>query len=916
MFASNKLASAVRYAVLYGAAVSAVATANAIAADADGAQDVERIEVTGSRIKRTDLETASPVSVFSAQDLSDSGYVTVEDFIQDMPAINGAQMGSSVNNGSGGYATASLRGLGDSRTLILVDGHRFVSGDLNLIPISFIQRVEVVRDGASTTYGSDAIAGVINFITKKDFEGVEFTAQLDQTTKHDGEMQRFALTTGASSDKGHVVLNFEYSKRKPIMARDRGFSACPIAEDQGDKYCAGSGTTPAGHVVDSDGNGWIQRDGEFVPYEGSRDAYNYNQVSYLQTPQEVFSFNANADYELIDSGFSTVTTYTQLSYANRQSEQLMAAEGTFWGLTVPEDHPDNPFGEDVSVSRRLAETGGRRYTQDADTYNILTGLKGMFQNGWSWDVSYQYERFVDNTIEYGLGNPDRFDILVDPENCDSTELTECPGLWNPFPAGSLTQDMIDYATVTNSPVTTQEMRVFQANLSGDLMDFTLPAGSVNWAIGYENRTESYDEQIDGGASLGQIYNQPTEPTSGEYRVQEAYGEVEVPILADMFLANKLTVSAAARWSDYDYLDSSETTTKYGIEYMPVDGLLLRATKAEGFRAPSLTELYSSVVQNNPSYLDPCANWGDMREGTVLRNNCESDGIRSDYVADSNQATSAEGGNPDLKPEKSDSFTLGVVYTPDFAPGFNIAVDYYDIEIDDAIGSAGTQNIVDACYNSPNFSSSMCDLIGGPGVFGQAPLPGSQYRSSLGPIAGVSNSYENLSTFTTKGYDFDLSYTTTLGQGDLKVGLDGTYLAEYNYKPYEGQPLVKTAGKYAEDQNAAGRTAAFPRMRTNLHVGYTTDLYAINWTTHFMSRTRNINPGDAQNIHADDKADHIFYHDLQASVFLGQKYTVTLGARNLFDKEPPYMTGGNDFNTLNTSYDLAGRYVYARFVARF
>lgn len=928
MFASNKLASAVRSAVLYGAAASVAITANVFAADQDGANDVERIEVTGSRIKRTDLETSSPVSVFNAEDLLDSGYVTVEDFIQNMPAVNGAQMGSSVNNGSAGYASASLRGLGDTRTLILVDGHRFISGDLNLIPISFIKRIEVLRDGASTTYGSDAIAGVINFITKNDFEGVDFTAQLDETSKHDGQMQRFALTTGVSSDRGNVVVNFEYSKRKPILARDRGFSSCPIAEGGGEKFCSGSGTTsPANTSVPGKGNypkgSYIRRNnGDFVPFDGSIDAYNYNSVSYMQTPQEVFSFNANGTYDLVTDGFSTVTSYTQVSYANRQSEQLMAAEGTFWGLTVPKDNPYNPFGEDVTVSRRLAETGGRRYTQDADTYNILTGFRGMFDNGWSWDVSYQYQRFVDSTVEYGLGNPTRFDILVDPGRCGldadepggSTDTAACPDVWDPFSSGTLTQDMIDYATVPNSPVTTQEMRVLQVNLSGDLMNFELPAGPVNWAIGYENRTESYEEQLDGAAVLGQIYNQPSDSTFGEYRVQEAYGEVDVPILADLPLAHKLSVNAAVRWSDYDYLSSSETTTKYGLEYMPIDGLLLRATKAEGFRAPSLTELYSAIQQNNPSYSDPCQEWATSTTiSDVVKANCQNDGVAGDYVPTSNQATSAEGGNPDLKPETSDSFTAGIVYTPSFLPNFNIAIDYYDIEIDDAIGSTGSQNIIDACYNSPNFSSPMCSLIGGPSVFGQAPLAGSNYRSVLGPIAGISNQYANLSTFKTKGIDFDLSYTTPVAGGDLKLGLDGTYLEQYDYTPYAGQPVVKTAGKFAEDQNASGRQAAFPRWRTNFNVGYTTDMYAVNWVTHFMSRTLDISPDpDA----LDNKADHVFYHDVQASMFFGENYTFTLGARNLFDKEPPYMSAYGDDNTLNTSYDLAGRYMYARVNVRF
>ncbi|EKE68740.1 TonB-dependent receptor [Gallaecimonas xiamenensis 3-C-1] len=913
MYRNTKLANSVRWAMFAGAAAAAVTAVPSYAAD--GEEAVERIEVTGSRIKRTDIESASPVSVFTAEDISNSGYSTIEDFVQNIPAISGVQFGASINNGSSGYATASLRGLGDSRTLILVNGRRVVNNDLNLIPVSFLERVEVLRDGASTIYGSDAIAGVINFITKKDFDGVEFTAQTDRTSKGDGEIQRYALTMGANSEKGNAVINMEYTKRDTIWQRDRGFADCPLAEDDGVKYCTGSGTTTPANV-NLDGTGtfpkgaYVVIDGVPRPFDGATDAYNYAAVSYLVTPQEVFSFNATGNYEISDGGFSSVNAFTEVAYSNRQSEQLLAAEGTFWGQVVPEDHPDNPFGQDVVISRRLAETGGRRYTQDADAYKMLMGFEGYFQNGWSWDVSYNYQRFVDASVEYGLGNPERFNTLVNKDLCDADDA--CPGLWNPFAKDTLTPEMIAYATIPNSPVTRQEMRTFQANLSGDFGDFELPGGAIGWAVGYENRYESYEEQLDGAAVIGQIYNQPSDSTYGDFRVDEAFAEFELPILSGMPFAEKLTFSAAIRWTDYNYLDSSDTTTKFGIEYAPIDGLLLRATKAEGFRAPSITELFSAEIQNNPSYNDPCTNWGSSTNA-IIRANCAADGVDPDYVATSNQATSVSGGNADLKPEESDSFTAGIVYTPTFFEGFNMAIDYFDIEIDDAIGSPGPGNIINACYNSQDFSSPLCDLIQGPSYFGQAPLPGSKYRSVLGPVAGILDKSANLSTFTTKGYDFDFSYTTPVIGGDLNLSLEGTYLKEYNYLAFEGEEMIKAAGKVAEDQNASGRKGAFAKWRANVNIGYSTDNFSVFWTSRYMSATDSyVYDADA----LDNTADAIWYHDVQGTYYLGENYSVTLGVRNLFDEEPPYVSDYEDMNTINTSYDTAGRYMYARFTARF
>ena len=889
-----------------------------VAAQEAGANDVERIQVTGSRIKRTDTETASPITVFDSEAIENSGFTSMEKFIHNIPSMNGGYNGSNTNNGSVGYASANLRGLGSARTLILINGRRYASGDLNSIPMAYIERVEVLRDGASTIYGSDAIAGVINFITKKDFEGAEFSAQYDLTGEGDGETTKVSGVIGATSDKGNVTLALEYQNRNPIWQGDRDFSRYPLSESGGEIVRGGSSTIPYGNwsAADEDsqynsGNAGTSfvvdpNTGEIRPYDGQQDAYNFAPASYMVTPQDIFSINASANYELTRD----LSAFMEGGFTNRQSDQLMAAEGTFWGPTVAGDHPDNPIGEDLYIYRRLAETGGRSFTQDFSDYRMVFGLEGYLDNGWSWDISYNYARYVDSRVEYGRSNPERIGNLLDPTLCDADE--ECPGLWNPFQEGTFTQEFQDYATIPNSPVDRATTKQLMANLTGDTGSFGLPAGPISWAVGVEKRWEEYQNQPDGGAILGQIYSVAAEPTEGSYDVQEAYMEINAPLLAGMPGVERLDLSAAVRRSDYDFLDA-QTTTKFGLEYVPTTGTLVRATFAEGFRAPGIGDLYSPQVESNISYTDPCIDYGTGSQSQTVKDNCASEGLPGDFSLDNNQSSTLVGGNPDLKPETSESFTLGVVYQPEFIENFSVAVDYYDIEIEDGLGAPSTSAIISECYNSENFSASSCDLILGPEAVGRPGYSGSEFRDSQGYMAGILAGTANISTFTTSGFDFDVKWAADLGDGMFNLRVDGTVLDEYKYLAQEGAETLELAGKFGADTNFGGRVAAFPELRTNLTMGYQIGDFDWSWITRYQDGVTDIN------YDVDDLSSEVgsyVYHDVQMNYFFSETTTFTLGARNVFDKQPPYVTNNNDMNTLNSSYDTAGQYWYGRISMKF
>lgn len=930
MYRNNKLANSVRLALMFGAGATAFAgVASAQQQDEQAADRTERIQVTGSRIQRSDMESSSPVSVFSAEDLAESGHVTLEGFIHSIPAMSGGMNGRQTNNGSGGAAAASMRGLGSARTLILINGRRTATGDLNTIPMGFIERVEVLRDGASTIYGSDAIAGVINFITRRDFEGAEVIAQYDVTGEGDGENSSVSFTVGNSSNRGNAVLSIEYSERKAIGQGDRDFSAIPWGESNGELVFAGSGANSFGTWGPLDGDSnyfgttWVvdPSSGEVRPYSGATDSYNYAPPSYLVTPQKVFSINAAANYELTNN----ISAFLEGGFANRQSDQLMAADGTFWGATMTADHPDNPIGEDISVNRRLEETGGRNFQQDFMNYRMVAGLEGFLDNGWAWDVSYNYARYTDASLDLGRANPASYNRMLNPAECfaeDSSGNFVNPGcanvgLWNPLEANSLTPEQVAYGSIPNSPVYVGETKQFMANLTGDTGAFGFNAGTIGWAVGYEKRWNSYSATPDGAATIGEIYSVTADPTEGSYSVDEMFAEVNVPILAGLPGAERLDLSAAVRVSDYDFL-SSHTTAKFGLEYVPVEGLLIRGTFSDGFRAPSVSNLYGPQAESNIGYVDPCHQWG-TRSGVsqTVQDNCASEGLAPDVELTNLQSASVIGGNIDLEPEEAESYTVGFVWSPNFIENFSFALDYYNIEITDGIGGPNATAIVRECYSSVDFSSPMCDLIAGPthDIIGRPALPGSDYRAlAANPIvSGILATTQNIAQFETSGIDFDANWSTDLYGGRFNVRLDGTYLRSYDYQAQEGTEVLEMAGRFGSDPNFGGRVAAFSKWRSNLSLSYSYDNWDMLWITRYQAGVDDISYDEED---LSSEVGTFIYHDIQGSYHFDQGLSLTLGVRNLFDKQPPYVTNNQDMNTLNSSYDTAGQYLYARASYRF
>ena len=899
---------------------------------------VEEVVVTGSRIKRSDASSISPISVLTAEDLRVSGNLTIENFLQDQPAVTGGDFGTGVNNPPTGFSSVSLRGLGPNRTLVLVNGKRFASAsvngfiDLNMIPTAIVERVEVLRDGASTVYGTDAIAGVVNIITKKTFEGVEIDLGYDVTGENDGKMYNGSVVFGTSFDKGNFVVAAQVNKRDEIRQGERAFSACPFIEVGGQVVCGGSPTTTPAQFVplgaDAALSSTVLDAGGFTRrFDAATDAFNFAALSYLTTPQDVYAAYAAANYELAEApGMGTVNASLEMNISARESDQLLAPVGTFGGWITSASHPDNPFGnalcagnpectapQGVATSRRLTESGGRRFTQDVNTWRIGGGLDGEFANGWTWDLNYTLAKWEDSQRDEGRPNRPRIEAMMDPDLC-AARTDGCPGIFNPFISDSMNEAQVAYGFVGVNTKNESTLNVWQINVAGDMGGFELPGGAIGWALGYENRREQAASKPDGGAAIGAIAFTPGEATAGQFEVDEVYGEIILPILSGAPMAEVLTVEASARYTDVDFLDDSSEVFKVAIEWGPVQDIRLRATYAEGFRAPNISELFLGQQQSAESYTDPCRNYGTSGTDANTIANCQADGLAPDFNLATFQATTLQGGNPNLKPETSESFTAGIVFTPSFLENLTVSIDYFDIEITDAVGTAPTSEVIRFCYASAGFSDPLCALIVGPAFPGvdETPSPGAPTRRNSNlQISGVLATTANLSTYETSGVDFQVDYGFDIPIGVLDLRVTGTYLDAYDYLPFAGGDLVQLAGNFGGDP-FFGSPVTFAEWQVNTGVTLTTDNWGANLTARYMGETDDISAAPANLVNV---AEAVTYFDVQG-YYIWESVTFTAGVRNLGDEDPPYMTSYDDMNTLNFSYDTQGRYYYGRATMRF
>ncbi|MDF0535948.1 TonB-dependent receptor [Shewanella sp. A32] len=860
MLKTNKIASAVRLSLIAAVSAGSVGFAHAAAA-ADQAtatnSDVERIEVTGSRIKRQDMETASPVTSISADTIVAQGYASVDQLLQDQTSMAGAPIGSTTNNGSDGVAQVDLRGMGAKRTLVLLNGRRMVNSgsgadsavDLNAIPVAMIQRVEILKDGASAVYGSDAIAGVVNIITKKDYEGGQFDVKSSTTDKGDGQTYELNGLYGFNTNNGgNYTIGAAISKRNGVIQADRNWTEAGSSSFVPQGGIIGNQLDPNGNYVLNDQGTpkqevKVQQDGSWVPLE---DGYDYTQDSYYQTPSKRYSVFANMTQEL---GNDLVLS-GDLLYTKRKSHQQMAAQPADIYLNVCPSVTGSCVNIDSAMAaagivaddngqieyrQRTNSIGDRIYTQDTDTYRASLDLQGTLNvaNGMTWDVSYTYGK---NKASTGTENSISAAAMESAIYADQDA-------W--FYSDTVPSQYVDDISYFESNKGGNEQNDVQANLSGDL--FQLDAGAVSFAIGAEYRYESGYYTPDEMIVTGQSTAAQQYPTSGSYNVISIYEEVSVPF------TQKLTGDFALRYDEYNTFGKA-STWKVGLTYRATDDVMLRGVVATGFRAPNISELFGGDTGSYDYLKDP---WGIVQDSQLLVN----------YTSDAN-----------LKPEESESYTAGIVYSPSYLDGFSTTVDYWKFDITNAISRLDVQSYLNACKAG---DSSSCDAIN---------------VTANGDLSNLTSSLTNVGTVKTSGVDINIAYKFE-GLGlDWAINNDATYLIDYRQDgiDYEGT-VDGNMGGYAQWRNNFSITASQGDWSIMYYNRYIQAMH-LDWT-------------DDDGVAQTDHVASVIYHNIVGTYHFSDNLSLSAGVKNFTDEDPSYVRNGSDGGTSPQVYDVVGRQIY-------
>src|SRR5688572_21481417 len=975
MVRKQQVAAAVRRALVMGAVTAAGAAAPALAQES-----MDEIVVTGTRIQSANLESTTPVTQVTAADVVTQGVTRIEDLVNQLPQAFASQ-NVTVSNGSTGTATLDLRGLGSPRTLVLIDGRRMPYGgvtpasaapDINQIPTQMIERVDILTGGASAVYGSDAVAGVVNFVMKKDFEGVQVTSQynfywhendykgpgeiklrdtiagLNETNPEqfalpddsvtDGEGKELSLMVGVNSGdgRGNITAYATVFDSDQVLQRDRDYSACSLNPNPvGSFVCGGSSVSSGGTFTDF-ANYYLTVDSaDSFRNLTAADLYNFGPLNHYQRPERRYSIGAMGHYEFGEHA----DVYTQLMFNDYESIAQVAPGGNFFNSSTI--NCDNPFlpadslatigcgpaeiaaGTDVTmyIGRRNVEGGGRQQSFANNSFRALAGVRGAINDGWGYDVSAQYSSVSANTSTLNYFVKSRITRSLDVidvggvPTCRSVLDGSDPNCvpWNPFQPGGVDQAQLDYLQANGLQIARINQEVYNAVVNGDLgvygIKSPLASDGIQVVFGTEWRRDTLSNTVDslqsqdqlsgaGGAVIG---------ISGGTKVEELFMEARVPIAQDRVALESLSFDTAYRYSDYG--DGVQTDTyKFGLEWAPVQDVRLRGSYQKAVRAANIVELFTAQGLNlfdAPG--DPCG--AVARDPDASDAECIATGVPAGLVgAPSLDSPAAQyyfrqGGNQELAPEESDTYSYGIVFTPRFAPGLAITVDYFDIEIDDTIATFGANNTWTACYS--NNDPAACARIH------RTPGTGQLWTNGSGFVEDLNI---NIGSLATTGYDLNIGYTgIEVGRfGSLAFNLTGTYLDELITEPGPGIEPYDCVGFYSTVCGTP-KSEWRHRFRTSWQTPWDVDL-SLTWRYYssVIGLTGPNDPIPANQLDHELPAED--YFDIAANWAVTEKASVSLGINNVLDDNPTISgavgTTGNG-NTYPQTYDALGRYVFLR-----
>ncbi len=935
--------------LMASAATLALGVLSAGVADAQATKDtsVEEVVVTGSRIRTSPLEQVQPVIQIGEEQALKTGLSSTADLLQRLPVAGGG-LNSKFNNsgnlgnppdGGGvgaGAAEVDLRYLSSRRVLVMVDGLRWVPGasasgvpgsvDLNTIPPAMISRIEVLQEGASPIYGSDAIAGVVNIITKKQQDGFQASAQVGGYGDGDGFSKELNVSWGARQDRTTIVVGGGYIKQDAVSSGDRDISLWPTP---GATSCLGGGCssgTPLGRFIIHDPNTnrdldmtlksalgvgvrptYIAADptGAASSFKGftTLDRFNFQPYNYIVTPSERTSIFAQVTQDFTD----TLRLRVLATYVDRKSANQAAPLPLFVGpdagngnlldtVSVDATNPYNPFGFNLGpgtysfVGRRLIEAGPRHYEQNVNTWNLTASLSGQFGLGdrtFYWDANAVWARNHAEQTFTGNVNAQRVQQALGP-------LAGCTGSCVPLNIfggqGTITPAMLSFIGFTQQDVSEQEIHDYTFNVTGDLFD--LPAGPLGVAAGYEHRENEGFFQPDAIVAAGLSSDIPAQPAKGSIKVDEFYTELSVPIVKDMPLFHRLDASLAGRWFDYS-TSGRDSTYKAGLAWRPTEDVLVRASWGQGFRAPSIGELFGTASRFDQEVTDPCS--GLLTQPANVKANCIAHGVPAagTYSQLNPQVGVITSGNKALKPETSEAKTYGIVWEPgalknsSFAKSASIELIYADIQLDNAIQAQNGQTLLDRCAQTGDALS--CATI---------------TRTASGAIANIANPLINIGGLKTRALDLNLLYTspeTSIGQ--FGVRWNSSRLLEFTEKVPTSSGL---AGIKREGTERGSPDQAYPKWKSTLSMDWDMANWGATATARYISAVTEVNAGD-------NKLGATTYFDAQvrwAPEFV-KGVSMALGVNNLFDKDPPGCISCALNNYDPNVYDAPGRFFYFR-----
>ena len=868
------------------------------------ASPMQRVQITGSRInlKQAQISGVGPVTVIDAETIQRSGAISVETLLQRMPSSAGtAGNQSSAYWTSNGYGTTqvNLRGLGIDRTLVLLNGRRVVPGgtganssvDLNMIPIAMIERVEVLKDGASAIYGADAVAGVVNIITKKAIDGVEMSVRYGKTAEGDGEEKSADLVWGTRSDRGSMMASLNYSESGAVNLASR--APCALFEDGGELVCSGSSATIGGRARLADGrrvNFNQDPAGDprgFETYSGAKHGYNSNPFLNAVNPIKRVGVSAFGNTQLTDH----VSLFTELMFTNRKSEQLATpgAIGANRPIRIAATHPTNPTGQDLTLERRrVAEVGPRTFFQETNTFRIATGLNGHINDKWDWSASLNWGRNTGIDGMTNIMNLDRVDATLDAANCGKTPTSAPCG--NYLGYGNLSPAVLDYIHFDTRDNGGNDQKSFNASVSGEL--FNMPAGAVGFASGFEYRQEKGWRDPDSLIVSGAANTNAQDPIAGEYSAREVFAELAVPLLAKLPMVDSLTMNAAARYSDYS-LFGSKSTYKLGLDWQVIPSLKIRANRSTAFRVPNVPELFGGVSEGNLTTTDPCNNWNLQDPSSNVYKNCQASGLKPGFKQFGPSILTTGGGNQNLEPEDADTFTVGAVWTP--SKSVTLTLDYFNIEINNAIETVPGSTKLSVCYNSPGLSHIFCS----PSSFTRDP--------ATGEINFLSSQPANAAQQRVSGIDLGALYDFKAYGWNVALNADVSRLNRFDVTPFPGGDTIEYAGKIT------GGQGSYAQWRAATGMTLANGPWSGSYNIQYIGKADDIN-ASAGDIGA--RAPSVAYHNASVKYAVSTAMTLSLGVDNLLDKAPPYIQSWTDGNTDTMTYDLLGRRWHVRLGYRF